>query len=247
MAYVTEEQLLHHIKNGKSLGWLVTATGKNPGELEDIALRAGYVFGSNGVGRRSSIPDDTGEHSTDDTAWSKFLDRAGVEALEPSPPPDQAPDPASTGPDAPPEPAGAVPGPAAESGRPQGGGEPPAYVPEYEDPGLPWRRLLELGREAPQNATRTKAERLARYVDELMADLARNDSKARALAEVERLRNELRQAELIAFGAPRRPAPNSRAERMRDWARLQGMPVGGSGPLPTNIVQAYDDAHRDAS
>lgn len=57
----TPEQLLHHIQNGKSLGQLVTLSGLSPTELEELADQHGWVFGSNGVARRSAIPVDLGE------------------------------------------------------------------------------------------------------------------------------------------------------------------------------------------
>lgn len=62
----TPEQLLHHIENGKALGQLVTLTGKGPDEIENLAAAHGWVFGSNGVARRSAIPADVGHHRDDE-------------------------------------------------------------------------------------------------------------------------------------------------------------------------------------
>jgi hypothetical protein len=56
MVYATAEQLLGHIQHGKSLAWLAGASGMSADELEALADRNGYVFGSNGVPRRSAIP-----------------------------------------------------------------------------------------------------------------------------------------------------------------------------------------------
>lgn len=56
MSYVTDEQLLAHIKAGKSIAWLAGATGWSSDELEAFADERGYVFGSNGVPRRSAVP-----------------------------------------------------------------------------------------------------------------------------------------------------------------------------------------------
>lgn len=225
MTYVTEEQLLHHIKNGKALGWLVTATGKNPGELEDIALRAGYVFGSNGVGRRSSIPDDTGEHREpyEHTMPGDPPHILGLrEYPETSPPPEQV----------------------QQAPAPDEFGE--AIAPEIDEPALSWRRLVEIGLAAPRQATRTKATRLERCAAELIAELGQTAARAQALAEVERLKEALRQAETIAFGAPRRPGPESRTEQIRTWARSQGYNVAATGKLAAGILQAYDAANPEA-
>lgn len=56
MSHVTDEQLLAQIKAGKSIAWLAGATGWSQDELEAFADERGYVFGSNGVPRRSAVP-----------------------------------------------------------------------------------------------------------------------------------------------------------------------------------------------
>lgn len=120
--------------------------------------------------------------------------------------------------------------------------------------------LVAWAAKATRAGIRAKGQRFAELMAELItarresaeADAAREQraqERRQALADVERLKTELKTAQDRAREARvgRRPAKDESAistKEIRAWARENGHVVRHSGRIPEDVVAAYDAAHR---
>src|SRR6185437_6926368 len=245
MPYVfTDEQLLAQIRNGKTLGQLSALVGREPSWLEEFAEGAGYVFGSNGVPRRSAIPlieehelraDDSPAgaersqepwrpHECDDyhdgaCSTCCAASMAPCPHAEASPPPDPESRDHLHG-------SGAIPAAA-------GGGELARYSAA---------ELIYRGRQSTVQRTRTMAERAATVIAELRRTLVADAQveATRALAAQRRAESaaiEARERRVRADNAAKAIGrPPSEADEIRRWAIAEGMQIASRGRIPILVV-----------
>jgi hypothetical protein len=252
MAFVTDAQLLQHLQNGKTLGWLV-AHGLDPSYLEEFADQHGLVFGSNGVARRSAVPldlpaapaDDTpegSERSQDPADYGDFV-LASVDSAE------QLRREVQAG-------LGEHAQARADDAASLAGGDElvtrdveddqadralDAALDEIEE--LDWEHLVLMGRQSPSLATNERADNVEHAAQELRRVLIQERDAAQlaalnavameeALLDLEQAHTQLlaREATLVEL------APDSEVRR---WAKAVGRNVATRGHVPAELRVAY--------
>lgn len=259
MSHVTDEQLLAQIKAGKSIAWLAGATGWSQDELEAFADERGYVFGSNGVPRRSAVPlaepprppvvldePDLQAAATDGLAELReaFPGRA-LASVAPELYPPQEPSP--PGPDE-----------MSTSGPPGGEADQADLVRrdvtddqadlEFERAldaieELDWQALVGLGSRSAVPETRILADTITEEVGELRRLLIEEREAAAALnLAASELRDAVLTEEQLATqleALRERIEQLAPANQVRAWATRTGRRVGPRGSIPDQLRRDY--------
>ena len=230
----TELQLLAQITQGKSLAWLAGSSGWAEFEIDEFAERHGYVFGSNGVPRRSAVPVEPDPiPRADDSPEGAELSQELPEVAQA-----RADDAASL--------AGGDELIARDVLDDQAALELDRALDAIEE--LDWPTLVDLGDASPVPETNELAEHVRADVDTLRARLIEERDSAQS---IEQLREHVLAAEQLEVQLRTLQAridelvPDA---AVRAWARGAGVTCPARGRLPVDIRRAYVAQRlRDAS